>query len=74
MRERRNAPKYLIAEGVTTDDDGLRPSGHETGDVLADDRLAKHRPAKDVSNRAVWTQPHLLQFEFLHPERRDSLV
>ena len=63
----------LIAVGMTADDDRLRPTGDELGDVRADDRLAEHDAAEDVADRAVRRPPHLLQAELLDPGlvRRD---
>ena len=54
----------LVAEGMTADDDGLRPAGHEARHVLADDRLAEDHAAQDVADGAVGRLPHLLQMEF----------
>ena len=55
---------YLITESVTSHNDGLLPARHKQRDVLADDGLSEYRAAEDVSDRAVGTQPHLLQVEF----------
>ena len=57
----------LVAEGVAADDDRLGPARHQPRHVLADDRLAEHHTAQDVSNGAVRRFPHFLQAEFLHP-------
>lgn len=50
----------LVTVRVTTDDDGLSPSGNDPGNALAQDRLPEHGAAEDVPNRPVRTQPHLL--------------
>ena len=55
----------LVAEGMTADDDRVRPARDQTGDVLDDDRLAEHHATQDVADRAVRRLPHLLEAEFL---------
>jgi hypothetical protein len=55
----------LVAEGMTADDDGLRPARHEARHVLADDRLAEDHAAENVADRAVGRTVHALQAEFL---------
>src|SRR5690606_34275298 len=64
----------LVAEGMTPDDDRLRPARHQPRDVLADDGLAEDDAAEDVTDGAVRRLPHLLEAEFLHPRfiRRDG--
>ena len=54
---------YLVTKSMTTDDNGLGPARNETGNHLAEDGLAKHRAAKDVTDGAIRAQPHLLQIE-----------
>ena len=63
----------LIAEGMATDDDRLRPAGDEPRDVADDDRLPEDHTAEDVADRAIGALPHLRKSEFLHPRfiRRD---
>ena len=56
----------LITEGVTADDDRLRPAGDEARDVADDDRLPEDHAAKDVADRAVGALPHLRQRELLY--------
>ena len=41
----------LIAERVTADYDRLAPAGHQSGNILANDRLSEHRTSQNVSNR-----------------------
>ncbi len=55
----------LITIGVSSDDDGLCPSGDESGNVADDDGLAEDCSVKDVSNRTVGRLPHLLKVELL---------
>ena len=55
----------LVTEGVAADDDRLGPARHQTGHVLADDRLAEDHAAEDVADRAVGRLPHLLEPELL---------
>ena len=57
----------LVTEGVTADDDGLVPAGHQTRDIGDDDRLAEDRAAEDVADGAVGRFPHLLEAEFFDP-------
>lgn len=60
--------------GMSADDDGFHPPGHQAGDVLTDDRLPEHRAAQDVTDGAVGRAPHLLELELLHAVliRRDG--
>lgn len=55
----------LISKGVPADDDWLLPSWNEARDVLDDDRLPEDCTVEDVSDGAIGTLPHLLEFEFL---------
>src|SRR5690606_16702638 len=55
----------LVTVGVPADDDRLRPTGHEPGDVGDDDRLAEDDTAQDVADGAVGAAPHLLEAELL---------
>lgn len=52
--------------GVSANDDGLDPAGHQAGNILADDGFPEHRASKDVTDGAVGRSPHLLQLELLH--------
>ena len=58
---------HLVSVGVSADDDGLGPAGHQAGDVLTDDGLSEHRAPQDVTDGAVGRAPHLLELELLHP-------
>lgn len=57
---------------MPADDDALGPAGHQAGDVLADDGLAEHGAAQDVTDSAVGTQPHLLELELCHGGREEG--
>lgn len=48
----------LVTKGVTADDDGLLPAGHETGDSVDNDGLTEDGSAKSVSDGAVGGKPH----------------
>lgn len=54
---------YLIPKRVPADGDRLRPTRNQAGDVLADDWLAEHGAAQDVSDGSVWALPHALQLK-----------
>src|SRR5207249_12286753 len=56
----------LVAERVAADDDRLRPTWDEPGDVADDDRLAEDHPAEDVADGAVRGAVHPLEPELLH--------
>lgn len=57
----------LIAEGVSADGDGLRPTWDKPGNVLADDWLTEDGAAQDVPDGSVGALPHLLQAElYIH--------
>ena len=56
----------LVTVGVTADDDGLGPAGHEAGHVGADDGLTEDGTIEDVSDGAVGALPHLLELELLN--------
>lgn len=43
----------LVAVGVTADDDGLGPAGHEPRDALTQDGLAEHRAAENVTDGSI---------------------
>ena len=64
---RKSVASILVAEGMAADDDRFGPAGDETGDVPADDRLAKDRAADDIADGAVRRLPHLFQAKLLHP-------
>lgn len=49
---------------MTANDDGLLPSRHKAGDVLADDSFSEHSASKDVADGAIWGLPHFLQLKF----------
>ena len=57
------AISYLVTVRMTANDDGLRPSWYEPGDLLTDDWLPEHGASEDVPDGTVRTQPHLLQLE-----------
>ena len=65
---------YLIAERMTTDDDGPGPARDQPGDILTNYWLAKHRAIQYVSDSPVRTQPHFLQIEFFHSEIYGKLL
>ena len=46
--------------------DRLCPTRHQARNILHDDRLAEHRSADDVTERAVRAAPHLFEVELLH--------
>ena len=48
---------------VAADNDGVRPAGYDARDRLAEDGLAEHGAAQDVTDGAVRREPHLLQLE-----------
>src|SRR5271170_3282310 len=56
----------LVAKGVTTDDDGLFPSGDETGDTRDDNGFTEDCSVENVSDSPVGRSPHLFQVEFYH--------
>ena len=64
----------LVTIGVAADDDGLRPTRHQTRHILANDRLAENHATQNIADGAIWRLPHFLQVEFLHPLliRRDG--
>ena len=49
----------LIAKRMTADDNRVRPTGDQTGDIADDDRFAKYHAAQDVADGAVRRFPHL---------------
>ena len=53
----------LFLRPELTDANGPGPSGHQSGDGLADDRLPEDGAAEDVPDGAVGREPHLLQTE-----------
>jgi len=55
----------LITESMSTNNDGLSPSGDELGDVLADDGFSEDSTVKIVSDGTIGGLPHFLQVEFL---------
>lgn len=52
--------------GMSADDDGLGPAGHQAGDILTYDGLPEHRAPEDVTDGPVGWAPHLLELELLH--------
>lgn len=48
----------LVTEGVTADDNGLVPAGHQTGDAGDDDGLTEDGTAEDVTDGTVGGEPH----------------
>ncbi len=64
----------LVGVGVTTDDDGLLPAGHQPGNVLADDGLAEHGAAEDVTDGAVGRLPDQLQLEISFSLIRSQII
>lgn len=48
----------LVTKGVTANDDGLLPSGDETGDAGDDDGLTEDGAAESVTDGAVGGEPH----------------
>ena len=55
----------LVTEGVSSNDDGLSPSWHESGDVLDNDGFSENSSVQLVSDGAIGGLPHLLEVEFL---------
>ena len=53
----------LISKGMSADNDGLLPARNQSWDVLDDDRLAEDGAVKDVTDGAIGTLPHFLEFE-----------
>lgn len=49
---------------MTTDNDGLFPSGDETGDTRDDNGFTEDCPVENVSDSPVGRSPHLFQVEF----------
>ena len=66
--QRINDNTDLITEGMTTNNDGLRPTGNETRNRLTDDWLPEYGTAENVTDRSIGAQPHLLQFELCQAE------
>jgi hypothetical protein len=54
----------LITKGVSTNDDGLFPSGDQARDVIYDDGFSEDCSVQDISNGSISTFPHLFQVEF----------
>ena len=50
---------------MTADDDGIGPARDEARNVVDHDRLAEDDAAKDVADRAIGADPHLLEAELL---------
>ena len=48
----------LVSKGVTTDDDGLLPSWHQSGDSRDDNGLAEDGTSQGISDGAIRRQPH----------------
>lgn len=57
---------HLVSVGVSADDDGFGPAGHQAWDVLTYDSFAEHGAAQDVADGSVGGTPHLLELELLH--------
>lgn len=55
----------LVTKRVTTDDDGLGPTGNRAREVVQDDGRTEHGTAKNVSDGAVRREPHLLEAKLL---------
>jgi hypothetical protein len=53
----------LVSIGVSTNHDGVSPSGDEAGDVLTDDGLTEYGTIQYCSDRTIGGWPHLLQLE-----------
>lgn len=56
----------LVAERVSTDDDGLDPTWDRFGEVVEQDGFAEDGAVEDVADGPVGRLPHLLEVEFLH--------
>jgi len=56
----------LIAECMSSDDNGTRPTWHQSGDILDDNRFSKNCSAHLVTDGAVGGSPHFLETEFCH--------
>mmetsp|Transcript_97472 Transcript_97472/g.134064 ORF Transcript_97472/g.134064 Transcript_97472/m.134064 type:complete len:376 (-) Transcript_97472:86-1213(-) len=56
----------LVTVSVSTDNDRLGPAGHQSGDVLDNNRFSENGTIKDVSNSSVRRSPHLLEFELFN--------
>src|SRR4051812_37157774 len=53
----------LVAKSMAAYTDGGSPIGHQAGDVVHHDRLAKHRAVEYVADSTIRAFPHLLQVE-----------
>ena len=51
--QRINDNTDLITEGMTTNDDGKRPTRDETRNGLTDDWLPEYSAAEDVTDRSI---------------------
>mmetsp|Transcript_18496 Transcript_18496/g.13296 ORF Transcript_18496/g.13296 Transcript_18496/m.13296 type:complete len:332 (+) Transcript_18496:516-1511(+) len=56
----------LITVSVSTNDNRLGPSWHQSGNVLNDNRFSEDSSVKDVSNSTVRRSPHLLKLELFN--------
>eukprot|EP00128_Syssomonas_multiformis_P005792 Colp12_sorted_trinity150504_noHs@29020 len=65
-RDHQVSGTVLVTKGVTTDNNGLSPTGDKTGHVLADDGFTENSAAKNVANGSIGAEPHFLKTEFLH--------
>ena len=53
----------LVTVSVSTHNDGLGPSWHESRDILADNGFSENSSIKNVSDGSVGRPPHLLEVE-----------
>ncbi len=56
----------LVTKGVASNNDGLVPGGHETGNVLGENGLTENGATENVADGAVGGEPHLLEVELLN--------
>lgn len=56
----------LVTMSVSSDNNGLCPSWHESRHVFADDGFSEDGTIQDVSNGSVGGSPHFLELELLN--------
>lgn len=57
----------LITESMSPDDNRLLPAWHQSRNIFDDNRLTKNSTIQYISDGAIRTFPHRLQFKFLNP-------
>lgn len=56
----------LVTMGVTTDHDRFLPARNKAGYPWNDNWFSKHSASENVTNCAIWRQPHLLELKLFH--------